>query len=517
VPDVLERIVEARRRDFERLGPAFGSNVPVRRRRPIVPFIAEPGAILEIKRASPSKGDIAPNLNPADLAAQYAAAGAKNVSVLTERNFFKGSLDDLVAASDACPELSFLRKDFLLFDDDIEIAYRCGADAVLLIARILDEATLLRLASSARSFGMTPFIEVRDEADVSKFSAASKAGLVFAGVNARDLATFRVDPLVPAALRSALPGASSTPSSRASGRPIPQCRVVFESGASTPGACRFARKLGFDGILIGEAAARDPSGAARLVSAFAESKPDWSGQFWRAIGKKTAARVNQKKPLVKICGLTDVGDALFAAELGADFLGFVFASSPRAASSACVRAVADALRARSGDVSLADRRPLLVGVITDPESPAGKEALALALAGTLDAIQYHGVGERGIEPLDALSGPSGVGRYGALRLGTRDDLDSLANIVKDGEPRVLIDARVEGLAGGTGKAIPAELVRAASGLAPLWLSGGLGPRNIRVALEAYEPELVDASSGLESSPGMKDRAALEAFFKEINA
>jgi indole-3-glycerol phosphate synthase/phosphoribosylanthranilate isomerase len=513
VPDILDALVARRREDYARIGPTFGADVPACRRRPLVPFLAEPGAILEVKRASPSKGDIAPDLDPVALSKQYAAAGAKNISVLTEQRFFKGSLSDLIAASSASPDISFLRKDFLLYEDDIDVAYRSGADAVLLIARILDLALLLKLAARTRSFGMTAFIEVRDAADVEKLVAAAKAGPVLAGVNARDLATFRIDPLVPATLRTSLP-----------------CRAVFESGASTPDACRFARRLGFDGILIGEAAAKNPAGAGDLVRAFLGTKADWVGHFWREMGKRIAARP-AGRPLVKVCGLTTVDDAMCAARLGADLLGFVFAPSPREATAAVVRDVAILLSARSksqehdqassacgdcGPSRAPYHRPLLVGVIVDPESPAAREALKLALDGTLDAIQYHGEGGmEGLRRLEAASGKHGVGRYAAVRLGSGEDLARAESLSKSGEPRFLVDAKVEGVAGGTGVAIPADLVRLIAEKNALWLSGGLNPSNVRQCIDDYAPELIDASSGLESAPGRKDHAMMEQFFREI--
>ena len=158
--DILAKIVRMRREDISRLGLNFGIEIPEKRRGGHTEFLGNAGAILEVKRASPSKGDIAPDLDPVALATTYAEAHAQAVSVLTEGNFFKGSLRDLIAVADlmerrrqqglhAC---AVLRKDFLLFEDEIDIAYRCGADAVLLIARILDDEQLVRMAKRAQSF-----------------------------------------------------------------------------------------------------------------------------------------------------------------------------------------------------------------------------------------------------------------------------------------------------------------------------------------------------------------------------
>lgn len=501
MPDILDEIVRTRREDYERFGPGFGSEIPAHRGRAVVPFMAEPGAILEIKRASPSKGDIAPDLDPVTIAGQYIDAGAKNISVLTEGRFFKGSLSDLVAVSAKYPRTAFLRKDFILYEDEIEVAYRCGADAVLLIARILERPVLIKMAALCRSFGMTPFIEVRESADVAKLQAAFKAGPVLAGVNARDLATFRIDPLIPATLRASLP-----------------CKTVFESGAATPGACRFARQLGFDGILIGEAAARNPLGAGALVDSFLSARPDWVGQFWREIGKRAAAR-KHGMPLIKICGITNADDALLSASLGADMLGFVFATSPRSATPFAVREIAARLseaEKKNGTSPEAKRRPLLVAVIVDPASDEAKEAFALAREGVIDAIQYHGDNpERDLPLIDAAGGSYGIGRYAVVRLGGDDDIGRIARLMKDGEPRVLVDARVEGISGGTGKTIPRALVRKAHEAGSLWLAGGINPANVRQCVEEFAPELIDASSGLECAPGRKDHVLVKSFFREI--
>lgn len=496
--DILERIVADRRGDLERLGPTFGSAVPTRRSRPVVPFLSEPGAILEIKRASPSKGAIAPGLDPAAAAVSYAVAGARNVSVLTEANHFRGSLEDLTAAVEARPDLSYLRKDFLLEEEEVEVSFRAGADAVLLIARILEEGKLRRLAAAVRGFGMTPFVEVRDREDLAKLGKVAAEGPVLSGVNARDLATFAIDPLAPAALRDALPGAG-----------------VYESGVESAGAAAYARRLGFDGILVGEAAARNPGRAASVVRGFLEARPDGAGTFWRRLAQRRelVRRRTPGRPLVKICGLARGEDALLAARLGADLLGFVFADSPRAASA---EAVGEVRKRLSDFLPPGVDRPLLVGVITDLDSIRARSALALARSGVLDAIQWHGGG--GSDALAALDEELGgkAGRYAAIGAAGEADIEALRTLRRSGEPRVLADAAVAGRSGGTGIALGADLVRPLAGGGDLWLAGGLGVGNVGPAVVEYRPELVDASSRLEAERGRKDPSLLAAYFKEID-
>ena len=488
MPNILEEIVRRRRADLEKLGPAFGAEAPSVRTRPVVPFLSRVGTILEIKRSSPSKGAIAMGLDPERTAKLYAQAGTQGISVLTERNFFNGSLKDLQIAAKAAPDCSILRKDFLLEEEEIEIAYKFGADAVLLIARILNEEKLLKMAARARKYGMTPFIEVRTESDAEILRHAALEGNVVAGVNSRDLANFHIDPLIPAAFRKELP-----------------CRAIFESGVEVPGDAAFARKLGFEGILIGEAAARNPENAAALVKAFGDAEPDREGEFWKRIAERREAhkRTQPGRPLVKICGIRTENEGMLAAALGADLLGFVFSKSPRNADAESVRKITAAVHGKFPEV-------LFCGVITDPESEQGKCALALAEKGTLDAVQFHGCA---IPPMIQ---KTPFACYPAVRIGEAKHVEDLLTSWKSGTPRTLIDAKVEGIFGGTGTRIPAELVHKVALQMPLWLAGGIGPENVRAIMDRFHPELIDVSSRLESAPGVKDAEKVKVLFKEIN-
>ena len=503
--DILAKIVRMRREDIERLGLNFGIEIPEKREVGHTEFLGNAGAILEVKRASPSKGDIAPDLDPVGLATTYAEAHAQAVSVLTETNFFKGTLRDLIAVANlmerrrkqglhAC---AVLRKDFLLFEDEIDIAYRCGADAVLLIARILDDEQLVRMAKRAASFDMQAFVEVRETDDLRKLKVVTDAlgdaaaKTIVAGVNSRDLATFHTDPLVPASVRSKLPA-----------------KAVFESGILCPADATYARNLGFTGILVGEAVAKNPPLAKEVVHAFESGSENARGKFWKKYAERKAAKRAENRPLVKICGITRDEDGLLAAELGADMLGFVFSTTKRLTTEKFVRSFAEKIRlCHPEQAQRVEGSPLLVAVITDPESVEGKTAIKLAKEGVLDAVQFHGVAP-GAEFSD-------LPHYGAARVGEESDFDKVAALRKNGEPRILLDAKVEGIPGGTGKTIPENLLREKAGELPLWLAGGITPENVGAIVEKFHPELVDVSSGVEDAPGIKNAEKISALFDAL--
>ncbi|MBI5591381.1 MAG: indole-3-glycerol phosphate synthase TrpC [Deltaproteobacteria bacterium] len=163
-------------------------------RRPFLERLRHPGQtginiIAEIKRASPSKGMLCPDLDPVALARSYESGGAACLSVLTDRQFFQGSPEDLLAAR-AATQLPVLRKDFLISSCQIYESCILGADAVLLIARILSEAQLSELLDLCHALGMNALVEVHSESDVA---AATRSGARLIGINNRNLQTFHTD------------------------------------------------------------------------------------------------------------------------------------------------------------------------------------------------------------------------------------------------------------------------------------------------------------------------------------
>ncbi len=190
--------------------------------------------IAEVKRASPSKGALAPIADPAALAAEYAAGGASAVSVLTERRRFGGSLDDLAAVRGRV-SVPVLRKDFTVTPYQVTEARAWGADLVLLIVAALDQDALVSMREQAESLGMTALVEVHDEEETRR---AVDSGARVVGVNARNLRTLEIDRSTFARLRPLLPEGVVT---------------IAESGVRGLADVEAYAAAGARGILVGEA------------------------------------------------------------------------------------------------------------------------------------------------------------------------------------------------------------------------------------------------------------------------
>jgi indole-3-glycerol phosphate synthase len=204
--------------------------------------------IAEIKRRSPSKGALAPDLDPSATAAAYAKGGAAALSVLTDGPYFDGSLDDLRTARAAVP-LPVLRKDFTLDPIQITEARAAGADAVLLIAAALPDDALLRdLLAVAGALGLTALVEVDDEAGLDR---ALAAGSAVVGITNRDLHSFAEDLTTAERLAARLPASVV---------------AVAESAIRSPDDARRMADAGFDAVLVGEALVQAPDPAAAVAA-----------------------------------------------------------------------------------------------------------------------------------------------------------------------------------------------------------------------------------------------------------
>jgi indole-3-glycerol phosphate synthase / phosphoribosylanthranilate isomerase len=372
-------------------------------------------AIAEFKRRSPSAGDLRPDADPASIVASYEQAGATAVSVLVDERF-GGSWDDLRAAR-AATRLPLLAKGFFSTDEHLRTAREAGADAVLLLLRDLDDATVRRLHGVARTLGLDTLVEAHDAAELER-AVALDAPVI--GVNARDLKTFRID------RRAQLELVAAAPRDRI---------VVAESGIDSRAQGAEAELAGAAAILVGSALMRAPDPGRKLAYLVA-------------------------RPLVKVCGLTREDDVAAAAEAGADLAGFVLVdASPR----------------RAPEVLPVPETMLSVAVYV---GQAGGDAA--------DLVQLY--------PAEA---GKVRGRDGVLVRGGQEVARVLDLPWQEDDPRHF------------------ECAAAVGGR--VMLAGGLGPENVRAAIESVRPWAVDASSKLERAPGVKDHARVRAYVEAARA
>jgi indole-3-glycerol phosphate synthase len=369
-------------------------------------------AIAEVKRRSPSAGDLRPDADPAALAVEFACAGAAAVSVLVDERF-AGSVDDLRAAR-AATEAPLLAKGFFREETELAELKAAGADAVLLLLRELDDRRAQALTNAASRLGLDTLVEAHDTEELARAVALNAPTI---GLNARNLDDFTIDRAV------ALDLVTAAPRDRV---------VVAESGVLARAHAAEAELAGADAVLIGTALMRAPDPAAKLRALLA-------------------------RPLVKVCGLTREEDVAAAAEAGADLAGFILArETPR-------------------------RAP---GVLPVPD--------------TMLSVAVY-VGERG----DA---DSDLAQLYARENGHRARDGALFR----GREQV---ARVVDRAWQAEDAAHLDRARQAGGR--VMLAGGLSPENVADAIEAVQPWAVDASSSLETAPGVKDHERVRAFVEAV--
>lgn len=454
----------------------------------------------EIKRASPSKGDIAPDICAAEQARKYALAGASVISVLTEPKWFKGSVEDLRAVRQSLEGMpnrpAVLRKEFVFDEYQILEGRLAGCDSVLLIVKMLDVETLKRLYFFSKSLEMEPLVEVNtsDEMEI-----AIQLGAQVIGVNNRDLTTFKVDLETTSRLMDKVPK---------------ETIVCALSGISGADDVKSYQSQGVGAVLVGEAlmrAKRPGEFANRLLG----SSP---------LTKKVHERNNV---LVKICGTRTPEAAKVAAEAGADMIGIILVEGrKRCVSTESALAIAEAVRTtsrpetkRSSNPSPEDYlkssqyfehtttffrrkdRALLVGVFQNqPLSYILGQVKLL----NLDVVQLHGS-----EPIEwATLIPVPVIR----RFGLNDK-----SIGRRGYHALPL---LDSASGGTGQRLDSSaiksILRLDEGLRVV-LAGGLDPDNVKrilADLSEYFSQVVavDVSSGVEEN-GSQSLEKIQKFVK----
>jgi len=239
---MLDKIVSQKREEVEqrkKIAPTTYLQERIARQKPALDLaLALKGdhirLIAEVKQASPSQGSLSPNLNPTKLARTYAEGGAAAISVLTEANYFMGSIEHLAAIKEVV-EIPLLRKDFIFDLYQVYESRAYGADALLLIAAILSPGQLKELVSLSRSLGLRCLVEVHNKGEVER-AILSEAEII--GINNRDLDTFVVDINTTRRLRPLIPK---------------QKIVVSESGIKSQKDMEKLRKWRVDAVLVGEA------------------------------------------------------------------------------------------------------------------------------------------------------------------------------------------------------------------------------------------------------------------------
>ncbi|MGO8946669.1 MAG: indole-3-glycerol phosphate synthase TrpC [Ktedonobacterales bacterium] len=426
----------------------------------------------EVKRASPSKGLLAKSLDPVAQALAYQAGRAAAISVLTEPNFFLGSLEDLEAVR-AAVGIPVLCKDFIIDDYQVYEARAAGADAILLISGLLDPDQLEKLFQLAHRLGMESLIETHSAEELAS-ALRLKAPVI--GINSRDLKTFAVDNEL----------------LRRLGHRVPSSRIlVAESGITNRMQATQARAWGADAILVGEALMRAPdaTGMARTLATAAGGAP-------ASLFGRPGSPSKPRRPFVKLCGLTLSEHGSLASELGADAIGLIFAPSRRQVGYRQARQV---IQAASGT--------LAVGVFVN-RSPATVAAISESLG--LGAVQLSG--DESPDMCAEVAALTNVPVIRALRLESQTAPEALDAYALAGAALLLDTPSTNGSYGGTGQVGDWRQGRILAERWPIILSGGLTPENVAAALVAVEPTGVDVSSGIETG-GSKDREKMRAFLR----
>jgi indole-3-glycerol phosphate synthase / phosphoribosylanthranilate isomerase len=419
--------------------------------------------IAEVKRASPSKGLLAPHLDPIDLARVYEANGASVISVLTEPHFFLGAPEYLTAIKETV-NIPVLRKDFIVDDYQVYEARAWGADGILLICALLDDEQLRHLHQTASSLHMRCLVEVHSREEAQR---AIHAGAAIIGVNTRDLVTFEMNPYLIGELRQLIPNDRV---------------IVAESGIHSAADARRLARYDVQAMLVGE---------SLVVS---DDVPTQMQQLLQGANESTQ---------VKICGLRTPEHINAAIEAGADMLGFIFHKpSHRYIEPQQVRTILAESQSFMQPPN-GEKRPDLVGVFVNKDADYINE---VADQIRLQFVQLHG--NETPDFCQCIRRPV----IKALSLHDHTDLERIKNY-REVTWRILLDTPTPDW-GGSGKTHDWELAHMAAQSLPIILSGGLTPENVKAAIQQVHPWGVDVSSGVETDK-VKDAKKIRAFVEQV--
>lgn len=493
--EVLAKITAQRTQDIATKGLDFGHAIPKSRIHPLIPPKLDSTLIItEIKRSSPSAGHIGDIHSVTHLAQSYLNGGALAISVLCEERYFNGSLADLMQVKNAYPNACVLRKDFIQDSQEIEISYRAGADMVLLIAAIfIDEKDgflqLQKIYEKCLSFGITPLLEVHNQKEID-FITPLQPALV--GINSRNLHTFEIDIPSACVLRQSLQDC------------LPQSKVIFESGIHSASSAFMIGSFGFNGLLCGSylVACENPTYAIQSLKKAFELGFTQKPRFYNDVFHKW----HKEKILVKICGITNLDDALKIGEIetygGVDMLGFILAkNSPRFIESKQIQNIAKALQTLYPHI-------LRIAVVNDKHSL--NTAKTLYKEGYIDGIQLHSLNPQ--TPKLYANTPLEEALYCYY---VAQNVETLQDFAPNYEGVFcLIDSKsTQG--GGSGKSVAKDVLLSLK--EPyLCVAGGINPQNLKDFL-ALKPSMLDINSGVEKSAGLKDIALIKQILSTLES
>ena len=428
--------------------------------------------IAEIKFASPTNPHLGSREELLERAKKYETAGADAISIITEKHFFKG---DITFVSQVKSEVSIpvLQKDFVIDERQIYQAKAIGSDALLLIARLVDEKTLKHFVDLCFDLGIESVVEINNDEDLEKAIATDTKIIA---VNARDLETFQVDISSACRLMKKIPDGF--------------IRLGF-SGIKSSDEVQQYKKAGANGILVGTALmnARDIKGFISLLRA-ERSNLNTQKEIATSSFDNLRTPRNDSVVKIKICGIRTLGSAEAAVAAGADFLGFNFVpTSKRKVSVDIAKKIISLLRTKKYEP-----RTKFVGIF---QNQSVDEVNKIAKLLDLDFVQLHG--EEDEDYMKKIK----------TKIIKKYNLHSFTNLNEYSE-YVLLDREVQ----GKGEMVDLEKAAGFSKNLKTFFSGGLTPENVADVVKKVQPFAVDVAGGIETD-GEIDNDKMKRFIKNV--